>query len=78
MILTLLRDLIFCVFVLFIAAPVVCQDGPDAWEKRHNEYQPLEKVMAAMGIKPGMIIGESWRRPWSVCRTDGEQGWRNG
>ena len=34
-----------------------CQD-PDAWEKRQNDRQPPEKVMDAIGVKPGMIIGE--------------------
>lgn len=30
----------------------------DAWEKRMNRLQPPDKVMDAMGVKPGMIIGE--------------------
>ncbi len=33
-------------------------DDPDAWEARHNAYQPPEKVMDAMGVKPGMVIAE--------------------
>ena len=31
----------------------------EAWEKRINEErQPPEKVMDAIGLKPGMIVGE--------------------
>jgi ubiquinone/menaquinone biosynthesis C-methylase UbiE len=33
-------------------------DNPDAWEERHNAYQPPDQVLDAMGIKPGMIIAE--------------------
>ncbi len=33
-------------------------DSSDDWEKHHNAYQPPEKVMDAMGIKPGMTIAE--------------------
>ncbi len=35
------------------------QDGiSEPWEKRINDRQPPEKVMKAIGVKPGMIIGE--------------------
>lgn len=34
------------------------QTDPDAWEKRHNEYQPPEQVMDSLGVKPGMVIAE--------------------
>lgn len=30
----------------------------DSWEIPHNRRQPPEKVMDAMGLKPGMTIGE--------------------
>jgi ubiquinone/menaquinone biosynthesis C-methylase UbiE len=33
-------------------------EDQDAWEKRMNRLQPPDKVMDAMGVKPGMIIGE--------------------
>jgi ubiquinone/menaquinone biosynthesis C-methylase UbiE len=39
----------------FLAAQT---DPADAWEKRINELQPPDKVMDAIGVKPGMIIGE--------------------
>ncbi len=34
------------------------QNDPDAWEQRHNAYQPPEQVMDSLGIKPGMVIAE--------------------
>lgn len=46
------------------AAPVAtaaCRgedENPDAWEARHNAYQPPERVMDAIGVKPGMVIAE--------------------
>ncbi len=30
----------------------------ESWEVRHNNTQPPLKVMDAMGLKPGMVIGE--------------------
>jgi len=30
----------------------------DYWEKADNERQPPDRVMDALGIKPGMVIGE--------------------
>ncbi len=33
-------------------------ENPDAWEARHNAYQPPEQVLDALGIKPGMVIAE--------------------
>ena len=43
----------------FVAA-YAQHDGndPDAWEARHNAYQPPEEVMDALGIGPGMVVGE--------------------
>ena len=43
--------------ILQFSANCSCQN-PDAWEKRQNDRQPPEKVMDAIGVKPGMIIGE--------------------
>ena len=34
------------------------QTGPDAWEQRCNSLQPADKVMDAIGVKPGMMVGE--------------------
>jgi ubiquinone/menaquinone biosynthesis C-methylase UbiE len=33
-------------------------DPADAWEKRLNDLQPPDKVMDAIGVMPGMVIGE--------------------
>jgi SAM-dependent methyltransferase len=30
----------------------------DAWERRLNELQPPDKVLEAIGVLPGMVIGE--------------------
>jgi SAM-dependent methyltransferase len=30
----------------------------DAWERRLNELQPPDKVLEAIGVRPGMVIGE--------------------
>jgi ubiquinone/menaquinone biosynthesis C-methylase UbiE len=32
--------------------------GPDEWEEPLNAYQPPDKVMDAIGIEPGMVVGE--------------------
>ncbi|NIO28536.1 MAG: methyltransferase domain-containing protein [Candidatus Latescibacteria bacterium] len=34
------------------------ESDPDAWEERWNSRQPADKVMDAIGIEPGMMIGE--------------------
>ena len=47
------------VFFLFsLGGPQTDGSGPDAWEARWNKLQPADKVMKAMGVKPGMNIGE--------------------
>jgi SAM-dependent methyltransferase len=47
------------VLVLSAPAGVSGQVNPaDAWEKRFNDLQPPDKVMEAIGVKPGMVIGE--------------------
>jgi ubiquinone/menaquinone biosynthesis C-methylase UbiE len=33
-------------------------DPADAWERRLNELQPPDKVLEAVGVRPGMVIGE--------------------
>jgi len=38
--------------------PLLQAQNPDAWEERLNKRQPPDKVMDAIGVKPGMIIGE--------------------
>lgn len=46
-------------FVTVVTA--LCQEegkGPDDWEAYHNAYQPPDSVMTAIGVKPGMVIGE--------------------
>ena len=51
--------LIYLIPLLLIVSAAFCNfDGPDDWEKHHNTYQPPEKVMDAMGVKPGMTIAE--------------------
>jgi SAM-dependent methyltransferase len=54
--------LVFGVILGFALAPAAfCQHGgenPDAWEARHNAYQPPDKVMDTIGVKPGMVIAE--------------------
>lgn len=30
----------------------------DAWERRLNQLQPPDKVLPAIGLKPGMVVGE--------------------
>jgi len=47
--------------VLFLSAPAGLRgqvNPADAWEKRVNDLQPPDKVMEAIGVKPGMVIGE--------------------
>ncbi len=52
-----LISLIWLSSVTFISS---CQSqiDPDAWENRHNAYQPPEQVMDSLGVKPGMVIAE--------------------
>jgi SAM-dependent methyltransferase len=48
--------------VLFAwAAPVFAAERPayeECWERRANDRQPPGRVMDAVGIRPGMVIGE--------------------
>ncbi|HUX07885.1 MAG TPA: methyltransferase domain-containing protein [Acidobacteriota bacterium] len=44
---------------LFVPAATSCQDDfVEPWEHRLNAIQPPDKVMNAMGVEPGMVIGE--------------------
>lgn len=59
------RNLIYFVFISFVSAISIMmisschsQNDPDAWENRHNAYQPPEEVMDSLGVKPGMVIAE--------------------
>lgn len=44
-------------FGLLIPPTFGCQEVEDG-EKRHNVYQPPDKVMDAIGVEPGMVVGE--------------------
>ena len=47
------------VLLWLVPAGLLGQVNPaDAWEKRVNDLQPPDKVMEAIGVKPGMVIGE--------------------
>ena len=55
----LTRFLILAVFLAVFAFGASAQSGlSDYWEKADNERQPPDQVMDALGIKPGMVIGE--------------------
>ena len=53
---TFITVLVFTGSWFAITAPQT--GGPDAWEQRWNTLQPADKVMDAIGVKPGMMIGE--------------------
>jgi ubiquinone/menaquinone biosynthesis C-methylase UbiE len=58
---TLTRIPLICAAVLFAVLQVATcrsQKSPDAWEARHNSYQPPEQVMDSVGVEPGMVIAE--------------------
>jgi ubiquinone/menaquinone biosynthesis C-methylase UbiE len=42
----------------FLIQPTFACQKVDDWEKRHNAYQPPDKVMDAIGVEPGMVVGE--------------------
>ncbi len=55
----LTRFLILAVFLAVFAFGASAQSElSDYWEKADNERQPPDQVMDALGIKPGMVIGE--------------------
>ena len=56
-----LRKLVLSAFLIFGFLPVFLAaqvDPADAWERRLNELQPPDKVLEAIGVRPGMVIGE--------------------
>jgi len=53
-----LLSLTLIVSGLFIFISQVQGQEQDAYEKRLNKLQPPDKVMDAIGVKPGMLIGE--------------------
>jgi len=52
-----LLSLSITIFLILFSINTSCQD-PDAWEARQNDRQPPDKVMDAIGVKPGMVIAE--------------------
>jgi ubiquinone/menaquinone biosynthesis C-methylase UbiE len=53
---TFITVMVFAGSWISLAAPQ--NDGPDAWEQRWNTLQPPDKVMDAIGVKAGMMVGE--------------------
>jgi SAM-dependent methyltransferase len=56
-----LRKLVLTALLVSGSLPVLLAaqvDPADAWERRLNELQPPDKVLEAVGVRPGMIIGE--------------------
>ncbi|HEX9973035.1 MAG TPA: hypothetical protein VGD14_13275, partial [bacterium] len=49
---------LFLVASLMVISLCQSQNDSDAWERRHNAYQPPEQVMDSLGVKPGMVIAE--------------------
>ena len=45
------------IFLILFVSSCSCQ-GPDDWEVRHNAYQPPQRVMDSIGVKPGMVVAE--------------------
>ncbi len=57
------KGAVFCLigWLLSAAVPGFSQNRPfqvEDWEKRLNERQPPISIMDAIGLKPGMVIGE--------------------
>ncbi len=48
----------FFVFALLSVCLAAQVNPSDAWERRLNELQPPDKVLEAIGVRPGMVIGE--------------------
>ncbi len=56
-----LRRFVLSAIVLSGVMPLLVRgqvNQADAWERRLNELQPPDRVLAAIGVRPGMIIGE--------------------
>ena len=49
---------LFFIILMFLWLGARERNDPDSWEIHHNLRQPPEKVMDAIGAKPGMVIGE--------------------
>jgi len=50
---------ITCLLILLAGfATSGCSDDPDAWEAKQTAVQPPDRVMDAIGLQPGMVIGE--------------------
>jgi ubiquinone/menaquinone biosynthesis C-methylase UbiE len=47
-----------CFIALSFGYISTSQTDPDAWEVYHNNLQPPKKVMDAINLKAGMIVGE--------------------
>lgn len=49
-------------WILFLLSLIIsfplCSQDPDAWEARQTAFQPPEKVIEAIGLTEGMIVGE--------------------
>jgi ubiquinone/menaquinone biosynthesis C-methylase UbiE len=54
----ILQSLLLILFNIINPALFCQNDMSEPWEKQINERQPPEKVMNAIGIRPGMLIGE--------------------
>ena len=53
--------IVFSIALIAVVTPAACrqeENKADSWEARCNIYQPPEKVMDAIGVKSGMVIGE--------------------
>ena len=53
--------LVVLVLLIAVTAGAACGEETakeDEWENYHNSYQPPDSVMDAIGVKPGMMIGE--------------------
>jgi SAM-dependent methyltransferase len=56
---TRLLQVLMSFSLLLIPVVTACQDDfVEPWERRLNAIQPPEQVMDAIGLKPGMVIGE--------------------
>jgi ubiquinone/menaquinone biosynthesis C-methylase UbiE len=55
-------SVLFAVILAVAVAAAVCGERAvhpeDAWEARHNVFQPPDRVMDSIGVAPGMMVGE--------------------
>ena len=59
MLLKKIKIVLFIILLLCLFDPGIAQSyGPDSWEASQDKYQPSGKIISAMGIKAGMVIGE--------------------